>query len=213
MKIQKISLEGRKYGIRRRVTGLFVFEQGIKRLDQLVWDEKEFRKALASIGIFPAVCGGAALDCGVPFKVVASTSTPATIVGIKTPANQAAQIYGFNMGFDGTTSTNGPAICEAGTCTFATNSPGTNSTSVTAVAYDSGRPETPQSTGGKAWTAEPTVISVVEDFLIPSYMGSGIVFYPLAHPFVAKGGNGMVIRVTQQSGVSVNGTGALRFSE
>lgn len=155
----------------------------------------------------------AALDFGAPFKTVATTSTTSTVAGIKTPANQAVTIWGFDIGFDGTTSTNGPAICEVATCTFATNPPGTNSTSVTPQAFDSGRPETIQSTAGKAWTAEPTVITSPEAFLIPSYMGSGIIFQPLAHPITAKGGNGAILRVTQQSSVTANATGALKGTE
>src|SRR5437867_1463260 len=70
----------------------------------------------------------ACLDVGVPFSAVSNTSTAKTNVGAKSPANQALRVWGINIGFDGTTSTNGPALVEVGTCTFATNSPGTAST-------------------------------------------------------------------------------------
>jgi hypothetical protein len=158
----------------------------------------------------------ACVDYGVTFgggTALATNSTTRTIVGIKCPANQANRIWGFDVGFDGTTSTNGPAYCELDTNTWATNAPGTNSTSVTPNPNDSARPETIQSTAAKAWTTEPTVLSPVELFFIPNYMGSGIVFTPLTKPFGAKGGNGCSMRVTQQSGITANVTGTLKSEE
>ena len=153
----------------------------------------------------------ACLEFGVPFKVVAVTSTPSTVVGIKTPANQAVRGLAIRIGFDDTTSTHANATIEVGTCTFATNSPGTNSTVVTPIALDSGRPETIQSTAGKAWTTEPTVISIFDTFMIPLYLGSGIIEIPLSRRVIAKGGNGLVVRVTVPN--SCNCTGALLGEE
>lgn len=155
----------------------------------------------------------AALDFGVPFETVSTSSTAKSVAGVKTPANQAVRVFGIYIGCDGTNSANGPAIVEICQATFATNAPGTNSTSVTPVALDSGRPETIQSTAAKAWTTEPTVLTVEEAFYIPAYMGSGLIFYPLSKPLVCKGGGGMVVRVTQQSGVTVNVTGTIKCEE
>lgn len=155
----------------------------------------------------------ACLDFGVPFETVATTSTAKSVAGVKTPANQAVRVWGFDIGCDGTNSANGPAIVEVCQATFATNAPGTASTTVTPVALDSGRPETIQSTAAKNWTTEPTVLTVVEAFYIPAYMGSGLIFYPLSKPLVCKGGGGCVLRVTQQTGVSVNVTGTLKCEE
>jgi hypothetical protein len=155
----------------------------------------------------------ARLTFGVPFKVVATTSTLSTIAGIKTPANQAVDLLGVNVGCDGTNSAQGPAVIDLATCTFAANSPGTNSTSVTPVALDSGRPETIQSTAGKTWTTQPTVISIIEVFYVPVYMGSAIVFRPLTVPITGKGGSGIVMSATQQSGVTANCSGSLTAIE
>lgn len=155
----------------------------------------------------------ACLDFGVPFEVVATTSTPKSVAGVKCPANQAIRVFGVYIGCDGTNSANGPAIMEVCHSTWATNSPGTSSTSVTPVAQDSGRPETIQCTAAKSWSAEPTVLTVLETFYIPAYMGSGLIFYPLSKPMVCKGGGGCVVRVTQQSGVSVNVTGTIKAEE
>ncbi len=158
----------------------------------------------------------AAVDFQVPFggvTAISTTSTAKTIAGVKPRTNQSVYMWGFNIGFDGTTSTNGPAIVELQQNTWATNAPGTNSTSVTGYPIDNGRPETIQSSVGKTWTTEPTVLTLWETFFIPSYMGSGIVFTPLTKPFVMTGTIGGSMRITQQSGVTANGTGSLKVQE
>ena len=155
------------------------------------------------------------LDFGAVFETVSESSTARSTIGLKCPANQCVETWGIDIGFDGTTSTNGPAIVEVCSCTWATNSPGTNSTSITLVAFDSGRPETIQSTAAKAWTAgnEPTVLTVMRAFDVPSYMGSGIIPLPIMKPFLSKGGNGIVLRITMPSTVTANATGTLNCTE
>lgn len=155
----------------------------------------------------------AALQFGVPFETVSTSSTPKTVAGAQCPAQQAVKVIGFNIGFDGTSSTQGPAIVEMCQSTYATNGPGTNSTSVTPAKYDSGRPETIQTTAAKNWTSEPTVLTVVEAFLIPVYMGSGIIYVPLTSPFVCKGGGGVAMRITLPSAVTANATGTIKCEE
>src|SRR5437763_1632422 len=65
----------------------------------------------------------AALQFGVPFATVSTSQTAKTVAGVQCPAQQAVKVVGFNIGFDGTSSTQGPAIVEIGHCTFATNPP------------------------------------------------------------------------------------------
>jgi hypothetical protein len=155
----------------------------------------------------------ACVQFGVPFVTVATTSTLSTVAGAQTAAQQAAKLLGVNIGCDGTNSAQGPASVKLGTNTFAANAPGTNSTSVSGVKLDSGRPETVQTLGGKAWTTEPTVASYAEAFFVPVYMGSAIIFRPLTVPIIAKGGNGIVMSCQQQSGVTANVTGSLSIEE
>ncbi len=153
----------------------------------------------------------ACLGFSVPFKAVAVTATPSTVAGIKTPANQKARLKAIRIGFDDTTSTHANATIELGTCTFGANSPGTNSTSVTPNPDNSTDAETIQSACGKAWTTEPTTISVTDTFMVPTYLGSGIIEIPLTRLLIAKGGNGLVMRVTVPN--SCNATGALIAEE
>ena len=153
------------------------------------------------------------LAFGVPAKTVAATSTLTTDLGIKTPANQAITLDEVDVGFDGTNSAQGPGIIDIDQTTWATNSPGTNSTSVTPVASDSGRPETIQSTAGKTWTVQPTVLTVWKSFLVPTYMGSALAPLPLMKPLVAKGGGGVSLASTLPSTVTANLTATLLATE
>lgn len=155
----------------------------------------------------------AILAFGASAKTIAATSTLTTDLGVKTPANQAVTLDEIDVGFDGTNSANAPGIIDIGFCTFATNAPGTNSSSTTPVASDSGRPETIQSTTGKTWTVQPTVITIWKSFLVPVYMGSALAPLPLLRPMIAKGGNGIVMSSTLASGVTANLTGTLLCTE
>ncbi len=153
------------------------------------------------------------LAFGCSGKSIAATSTLTTMLGVKNPAQQATVLDEIDCGLDGTNSANGPGIVDLGFCTFATNGPGTNSTSVTLVASDNGRPESFQSTGGKTWTTQPTVIVIWKSFLVPTYMGSAIAPLPLMKPCVQKGGTGIVASVTLPSAVTANFTGTLLETE
>lgn len=154
----------------------------------------------------------AALSEGIPFETVALVAaTPKSVAGFKAPANQAVVVDGINIGFDSTNPSGAPVIVELCSCTFATQPPGTASTAVTPGPYDQARPETPQISAAKNWATEPTVITVVETFNVPSYTGSAIVPLPLTKPFIVKGGNGMVLRCN--SPVNCNATGTIKATE
>lgn len=148
---------------------------------------------------------------GKAIALVANTLT--TVLGIKCPANQAVVVDEIDVGLDGTNSANGPAIIDVGQCTYATNPPGTNSSSVTPAASDSGRPETIQSTAGKTWTAQPTVIVIWKSFLVPCFMGSALVPLPQLKPLICKGGGGVSVAATTPAGVTPNLTGTIQATE
>jgi len=150
---------------------------------------------------------------GVSGKTIAATSTLTTDLGVQCPAQQAVTLDEVDVGFDGTNSANGPGIIDIGHCTFATNPPGTNSTSVTPVKSDSARTETVQSTCGKTWTTQPTVITIWKSFLCPVYMGSALAPLPLLKPMIAKGGGGIVLSSTLPASVTANLTGTLLCTE
>ena len=143
---------------------------------------------------------------------IACTDTVGTKLGVKAAANHPVKVYGFWWSFDGTDSTDGPALIEVGNCTFASNGPGTNSTSVTPYSTN-GRTETIQATAGKTWTAEPTVITVARAVTLPTYMGTATIFFPFARPILVPGAAGLVLRITLPASVTCNFTGALDCEE
>lgn len=160
----------------------------------------------------------AAVDIFLPFGgqtlIGITGNTAKTVAAMQGRTGQSVRMWGFDIGFDGTTSTNGPGIVEIMKNTLASNSG--SATSVTPLVIDFGRPETVQSTGLKGFTQEPTVLTTTEVFFIPNYMGSGIVFTPLTKPFILSAGstnNGGSMRCTGQSGVNGNATGTLKGEE
>lgn len=115
----------------------------------------------------------------VPWLTVAlSASVAKTVAGLKAPANQCVKILEVSCSHDGATSSNAPDITEFARCTFSTNSPGTNSTSVTIGKKDPGRDETVQTTAGHTWTVEPQAITNFRAINLAQY--NGLMSAPLA---------------------------------
>ncbi len=149
---------------------------------------------------------------GVSGAAIAVTSSAKCVLGLNAPANHPVNFLGYEISFDGDTDTEAPALVEFGMCTWATNGPGTNSTSVTPAKTVPSMSETPQSTAAKNWTTEPTVITVFKSFTLPMYMGTGIIQLPRGL-YVAKGGEGIVVRITCPAALSCNFSGSLTFEE
>jgi len=146
-------------------------------------------------------------------SVAMTAATLQTVLAIKCPTNICETITNIDAGFDGTDSTKAPAIVQVAACTWATNSPGTASTSVTPALYGSGRPETLQLTAAKHWTSQPTVLTLFREFLIPTYMGSGLIPLPLTNTIIAGGGNGCAINATTPTGSTPNFAGSILGNE
>ena len=149
-----------------------------------------------------AKCGYTAVTGG---AVALSAATAKSILGVKAHANSGIELKKYRVGFDGVTASAVPVLIELCYSTFATNSPGTNSTSVTpAQAY--GRVISVQATAGKTWTTEPTVLTVVEEFLLTP--NGGLLFYdgPLGDTPDSAVSEGFVIRCTAPATVNVRAT-------
>jgi len=137
--------------------------------------------------------------------VALSAATAKCILGAKAHANSGLLLVGYEVGFDGITAANVPVVVEIGYCTWATNSPGTNSTSVT-PAQKSGRVLAAGFTMGKTWTAEPTAITVISEKLLTP--NGGLVMYdvPLGNEMDSALAEGFVIRCTAPAAVNVRAT-------
>lgn len=148
----------------------------------------------------------------VPVTTDALTATTAkSVVGSKAATNVRLKVTGVGMSFDGATSSNAPAVCAFMQATFATNGPGTNSTSVTPSKRDTGCAETIQSTHAKTWTTEPTVLTVQQVLDVGQFNGSVVIMHPFADPFVVIGAQGCVLRITSPN--NVNGSHYLTEEE
>jgi hypothetical protein len=134
--------------------------------------------------------------------VALTASTAKTVLGIKAATNQAVKVLEQSVSFDGATSSNAPTVVEFATCTWGTNSPGTNSTSVTPTKREPGRAETTQMTAAKTWSTEPTVITLVRAVDIGQYNGVYHYIHPFAAPHVVAGAAGFVIRITSPNNVN-----------
>lgn len=146
--------------------------------------------------LYTAITGGA---------IALSAATAKSVLGAKAHANSGLLVKKAKIGFDGVTASAVPVLVEFCYCTFGANAPGTNSSSVT-VAQVNGRVLTAGFTAGKTWTTEPTTITVLEEMLIPAFMGAAWYDIPLGDEYDSALGEGFVIRCTAPATVNVRAT-------
>lgn len=129
----------------------------------------------------------------------AAAATAKSILGVKAHANSGLILKQAHVDLDGVTASEKPVLIELCQATFATNSPGTNSTSVTPV-QQCGRVMTAGFTAGKTWTAEPTVLTVLGEFSYDPNKGYWLYDYSLGDEPDCALAEGWVIRTTVPSG-------------
>lgn len=143
--------------------------------------------------------------CATEGAVALSAATAKTIVGVKAHANSGLLLQGARVSFDGVTASGVPVLVELCYVTWATNSPGTNSTSTT-PRQRNGRVLTAGFTSGKTWTTEPTALTVVggEELVTPN---GGLLIYdfPLSTELDSALAEGYCIRCTAPATVNVRG--------
>lgn len=158
--------------------------------------------ALALLLLLPR----AANQFDVPATTVACVAATAkSVLGIKAATNVCVKLTEVSTSFDGATSTNAPAVTEFMQSTFGANAPGTNSTSVTPPKRDTGRAETIQATAAKAWSTEPTTLTLQQSLDVGQYNGVVVKMFPFASPFIVIGGQGAVLRITSPNNVNFSG--------
>jgi hypothetical protein len=133
--------------------------------------------------------------------VALTAATAKSVLGLKSGAAFGVTIRRFTVSFDGVTSTAIPVLVEMCYATFATNAPGTASTSVTPV-QEHGRVIAHGVTAAKTWTTEPTVLTVLGEYLIPPTSGTDI-WYPFGQEPDSALGEGFAIRCTAPAAVNV----------
>jgi hypothetical protein len=141
-------------------------------------------------------------------SVALAAATAKSVLGVNGTANFGVDLLGFTLSFDGTTAGNGAVLVELCQATFATNPPGTASTTVT-VDQRYGRSMTAGFVAAKNWTTEPTVLTVVTELWVDPYKSVFPWDFTLGTTPDSAVSNGFVIRCTAPQVVNFRGT--LRF--
>lgn len=129
-------------------------------------------------------------------------ATAKSILGVKSGAAFSLQLKGFEVGFAGVSASAVPVLVEVCYCTFATNSPGTNSTGVTEDQLY-GRVLAAGFDGGRNWTAEPTVVTPFKEFLLTPNAGLVMYQWPLGQEPDSGLSEGFVLRLNAPAAVDV----------
>jgi hypothetical protein len=134
--------------------------------------------------------------------VALAAATAKSVIGVQAPAQFGVDLKKWRVGFDGITASAVPVLCELCYATFATNPPGTASTGL-AETQTYGRSITAGFVAAKNWTTEPTVLTVLEEFLLTP--NGGLIFYdfPLGDTPDSAVSQGFVIRCTSPAVVNV----------
>ena len=143
--------------------------------------------------------------------VALSAATAKTTLMVITPAQFGIDLKKFRISFDGVTSSNTPVLVELVTSTNATNStPGTANTSESAnIQQLYGRSITTGFTAFSASTSEPTVLTVIERFLLTPTGGTIFYDYPLGDTPDGAVSSGMGLRLTAPA--TVNARASMTF--
>jgi hypothetical protein len=134
--------------------------------------------------------------------VALSAATAKSILGVSAPASFGVDLLGFSVSFDGVTASAVPVLIELCYATFATNGPGTNSTSTT-VDQAYGRTITVGFTAAKNWTTEPTVLTPLREWLLTPAGGTIIYDWAFAQGPDSAASQGFVIRCNAPAAVNV----------
>lgn len=134
--------------------------------------------------------------------VALSAATAKSVLGVSAPAQFGVDLKKFRVGFDGVTASAVPVLVELCYSTFATNAPGTNSTSRT-VQQAYGRTITAGFTGASNWTTEPTVLTVLDEWLLTPAGGLVVYDFPLGDTPDSAVSQGFVLRCNAPATVNV----------
>ena len=137
------------------------------------------------------------LLCSASVPAASVTSTAATFILAKAPANQRLKIKGLEIFGKGTSNTDTPVKVELFTATVVTG--GTAGTAPTYLANDSEMGETPQATVTGNYSAEPTYTPALGNVLRTWYIHpqTGLnCYFPLHDEIKLKGGTYLGVRLT-----------------
>lgn len=134
--------------------------------------------------------------------VALSAGVAKSVIGVLAPAQFGCDLTGFRLAFDGVTASAVPVQIEVCQSTFATNPPGTNSTSITPVQVY-GRAITAGFTAASNWTTEPTVLTVADAFSLTPNGGTLVYDFPFPKSLDNAVSTGFAIRLNAPAAVNV----------
>jgi len=131
-------------------------------------------------------------------------ATAKTILSVISAANAINRITAFSVSFDGVTATAVPVLVELCYSTQATA--GTPTGGTFTPTQIRGATRTCQATGSRNYSAEPTVITTYLPFLVPAFMGSLTLQFPLGRePEQIVTADALLLRCTAPAAVNVRG--------
>jgi hypothetical protein len=143
---------------------------------------------------------GYAAPGGAAIALVAATTK--TVWGVNATAAFGVDLKKFRISTDGVTATAVPILVEACFATFATNAPGTASTTITPVQVY-GRTITAGFTAARSWTTEPTVLTPFDEFWLDPNKSTVLYDVPLGDTPDTPVSNGIAFRMNAPAAVNV----------
>ena len=129
-------------------------------------------------------------------------ATAKTILSYINAANGIARVIELSVSFDGVTATAEPVTVELCSSTEATTGTATSHT----MAQTGGPTRTVQGTAKRAFSAEPTVLTVLKRWLVPAFNGLFVLQFPLGRePEQVVTADALVVRCTAPAAVNVQG--------
>lgn len=144
----------------------------------------------------------AGYSCTTEGAIALVAAAAKSVIGVAGTADFGVDLKKYRIGFDGVTASNVPVLVEVCGATFATNGPGTNSTATT-PRQDYGRVLTAGFTTAAGWTVEPTVLTVLESYLLTPNGGTVLYDWPLGDTPDSAFSQGFTIRCTAPAGVNL----------
>lgn len=139
-------------------------------------------------------------------SVSLSAATAQTVLNIITPAQFGGDLRYYSISFDGVTASNVPVLCEVCASTQATAGT-TGSTPTPVQVY--GRSITTGFTAGAGYSAEPTVLTVLDAFTLSPNGGVVLRDFPPNEGFDWAVSTGLAVRLTAPQ--TVNGRVTMKF--
>jgi hypothetical protein len=133
--------------------------------------------------------------------VALAAATAKTVLAVKAPTGSGIDLKKLRVGFDGTSASAVPVLVELCYITYATAGTSTDVSSSIRQLY--GRAVTVGATASKAYTVEPTALTVLEEWLLTPAGGLVLYDWPLGDTPDSAVSEGFALRCTAPASVNV----------